>query len=137
LRFIEKYNHAAQHAVIHHAGGLPAFWLSALAKFVSGDENASSKTPHGAYSFPLWTHFCQAGQVFGPLNSQQHCDQPWTLPGLIKTLRTVRGKELAQNFKSKRGEFPQMTSGDPSQQTAAGTGVIRRAGKITKFANRP
>ena len=27
-------------------------WL-ALAKFVSGDENASSKIPHGAYSFPL------------------------------------------------------------------------------------
>lgn len=27
---------------------------SALAKFVSGDKNASPKTPHGAYSFPLW-----------------------------------------------------------------------------------
>ena len=26
---------------------------SALAKFVMGDENASPKTPHGAYSFPL------------------------------------------------------------------------------------
>jgi hypothetical protein len=33
--------------------GLQRFWLSALAGFVTGDENASSKTPHGAYSFPL------------------------------------------------------------------------------------
>jgi hypothetical protein len=33
--------------------GFQRFWLSALAKFVTGDENASSKTPHGAYSFPL------------------------------------------------------------------------------------
>jgi hypothetical protein len=34
--------------------GLQRFWLSALAKFVSGDENASLKIPHGAYSFPLY-----------------------------------------------------------------------------------
>jgi hypothetical protein len=27
--------------------------LSALAKFLTGDENASLKIPHGAYSFPL------------------------------------------------------------------------------------
>jgi hypothetical protein len=33
--------------------GFQRFWLSALAKFVAGDENASSKTPHGAYSFPF------------------------------------------------------------------------------------
>ena len=93
--------------------------------------------PHGPYSFPLWAHFCQAGQVFDPFNSYKHFDQPWILPGLIKTLRTVRRKELAQNFKSKGGEFAQMISGDPSQQTAAGTGGLRQAGMITKFANRP
>jgi hypothetical protein len=29
------------------------FWLSVLAGFVSGDENASPKIPHGAYSFPF------------------------------------------------------------------------------------
>jgi hypothetical protein len=34
--------------------GFQRFWLSALAKLVTGDENASPKTPHGAYSFPLW-----------------------------------------------------------------------------------
>jgi hypothetical protein len=34
--------------------GFQRFWLSALAKFVTGDENASPKIPHGAYSFPLW-----------------------------------------------------------------------------------
>jgi hypothetical protein len=33
--------------------GFQRFWLSALAKFVTWDENASLKTPHGAYSFPL------------------------------------------------------------------------------------
>jgi hypothetical protein len=33
--------------------GFQHFWWSALAKFVTGDENASSKIPHGAYSFPL------------------------------------------------------------------------------------
>jgi hypothetical protein len=54
--------------------GFQRIWLSALAKFVSWDENASLKTPHGAYSFPLgrngylknktrdcfyiWKHFC-------------------------------------------------------------------------------
>jgi hypothetical protein len=33
--------------------GFQRFWLSFLAKFVTGDENASLKTPHGAYSFPF------------------------------------------------------------------------------------
>jgi hypothetical protein len=33
--------------------GFQRFWLSALAKFVTADENASSKIPHGAYSFPF------------------------------------------------------------------------------------
>jgi hypothetical protein len=33
--------------------GFQRFWWSCLAKFVTGDENASLKTPHGAYSFPL------------------------------------------------------------------------------------
>jgi len=32
-------------------------WLSALAKSVTGDKNASLKTPHGAYSCPLGAHF--------------------------------------------------------------------------------
>ena len=29
--------------------GFQRFWLSALAKFLLGDENASSKIPHGEY----------------------------------------------------------------------------------------
>jgi len=33
---------------------LQRFWLSALTEFVTAAENTSPKTPHGAYSFPLW-----------------------------------------------------------------------------------
>jgi hypothetical protein len=33
--------------------GFQRFLLYVLAKFVTGDENASLKIPHGAYSFPL------------------------------------------------------------------------------------
>jgi hypothetical protein len=36
--------------------GFQRFWLSALAKFVTGGENTSPKTPHGAYSFPFIAH---------------------------------------------------------------------------------
>ncbi len=45
---INKY--ATQQAVYAMRASLQRFWLSALAKFVTGDENASPKIPHGAYS---------------------------------------------------------------------------------------
>jgi hypothetical protein len=44
--------------------GFQRFWWLALAKFVTGDENASSKTPHGAYSFPLWAIFKEMSNKF-------------------------------------------------------------------------
>jgi hypothetical protein len=56
-----------QHAACTIRAGFQRFWLSALAKFVTGDpsgagqvENASPKTPHGAYSFPLGYIFRRA-----------------------------------------------------------------------------
>jgi hypothetical protein len=55
---------------IHHAcqsagwrADLQRFRWSVLAKFVSGDENASPKNPHGAYSFPLATRLNSGADI--------------------------------------------------------------------------